>query len=391
MTTPFIDETLQTLKEAGLYRTLRTLESSPTPKATLDGKKVLLFSSNNYLGLSNHPKVIEAAVQATKEFGVGGTASRLISGNLKLYAALEEKLARLKGTEAAVVFSSGYAANLGTIQALVSSGDLILIDKLNHASIIDGCRLSGARLHTYRHKKMDLLKAHLEKSDPTRKTLIITDGVFSMDGDLAPLPEIVSLAEKYGAMVMVDDAHATGVLGKGGGGSASHFNIRNPELIQMGTLSKALGALGGFVSGSKTLIYFLVNEARSLIYSTALPPPVLASAIASLEILETTPELLKEFWEKVEFLKKGLLALGYDLMGTESHILPILLGESELAVSFSKALFEEGLFIPSIRPPTVPKGTSRLRMTLMATHSDDDLEQALAVLKRVGRKFGVIS
>ena len=236
----FIQETLETLKEIGLYRHLRTLESSPSPHAALDGKKVLLFSSNNYLGLSNHPKVIEAAISATREYGTGGTASRLISGNLKLYTLLEEKIARLKGTEAAVVFSSGYAANLGTIQALAKPGDLLLIDKLNHASIIDGCRLSGARLKTYRHKNMELLRSHLEASDPVRRTLIITDGIFSMDGDLAPLSEIFALAKKHHATVMVDDAHATGLFGEKGEGTIHHFKLEGKGIVQMGTLSKAL-------------------------------------------------------------------------------------------------------------------------------------------------------
>jgi len=386
----FFEETLQTLKETGLYRHLRTLESSPTPHAILDGKKVLLFSSNNTLGLSNHPKVIEAAVQATRDYGTGGTASRLISGNLKLYNILEEKIAHLKGAEAAVVFSSGYAANLGTIQALVKRGDLLLIDKLNHASIIDGCRLSGAHLRTYRHKNMELLKSHLEKSDSTRRTLIITDGIFSMDGDLAPLPEIVALAKKYHAMVMIDDAHATGVLGERGEGTVHHFKLDDEEVVQMGTLSKAIGSLGGFVVGSKELIEFLVNEARSLIYSTALPPSVLAASIAALTVLEEELEILQNFWKKINFFKENLQRMGYDLMGSQTHILPIRIGGHEEATQFARAIFEEGLFAPAIRPPTVPKGTSRIRLTLMATHTQEDLEEALDILKRVGRKFGVI-
>lgn len=386
----FFEETLATLKEIGLYRHLRTLESSPTPHALLDGKRVLLFSSNNYLGLSNHPKVIEAAVQATRDYGTGGTASRLISGNLKLYTILEEKIARFKGSEAAVTFSSGYAANLGTLQALLGPGDLALIDKLNHASLIDGCRLSGARLRTYRHKDMGLLKAHLERSDSKRKTLIVTDGIFSMDGDLAPLPEMAALAEQYGAMLMVDDAHATGVWGEGGRGTVHFFKGDHENVIQMGTFSKALGSLGGFVAGSRALIDFLVNEARSLVYSTALPPSVLAASNAALTVLEGEPELLRNFWKKVNFFKEGLQEMGYDLMGSQTHILPIRIGDHPQATEFAKALFDEGLFAPAIRPPTVPKGTSRIRLTPMATHTQEDLEQALDILKRVGRKFGVI-
>ena len=390
MTLPFVEATLQMLQEVGLYRTLRLLESSPSPHAVIDGKNVLLFSSNNYLGLSNHPKVTEAALQATREFGTGGTASRLISGNLKLYTLLEEKIARFKKTEAAVVFSTGYAANLGTIQALVGPADLVLIDKLNHASIIDGCRLSGAKMRTYHHKNMALLKTHLEKMDPNRRTLIITDGIFSMDGDLAPLPEIVNLATSFKAMVMVDDAHATGVWGEKGAGTVHAAQLDGREIIQMGTLSKTLGSLGGFVAGTRTLIHFLVNEARSLIYSTALPPSVLASGIAAITLLEEEPEILRNFWEKIDFLKAGLKTLGYDLMGSETHILPIRIGENQETVGIAKALYEEGLFAPAIRPPTVPKGTSRIRLTPMATHTQEDLEQALDILKRAGRKFGII-
>lgn len=386
----FVEETLETLKEVGLYRTLRALESSPTPHAVLDGEKILLFSSNNYLGLSTHPKVVEAALQATKEYGTGGTASRLISGNLKLYTLLEEKIARLKNTEASVVFSTGYTANLGTIQALVGSGDLVLIDKLNHASIIDGCRLSGARMRTYRHKNTALLETLLKTSDRSRKTLIVSDGIFSMDGDLAPLPEIVHLAKKYGAMVMVDDAHATGVWGKGGAGTVHAFRLDNQDIIQMGTLSKALGSLGGFVAGTKSLIDFLVNEARSLIYSTALPPSVLAASIAAITVLEEEPEILHNFWKKINFFKRELQAIGYNLMGSETHILPIRIGENQDAVEFAKAMFEEGLYAPAIRPPTVPKGSARIRLTPMATHTEEDLEEALDILKRVGRRCGVI-
>ncbi len=390
MTVSFLEETLTTLKEAGLHRRLRILESSPAPRATIDGRSVLLFSSNNTLGLSCHPKVIEAAVSATREYGTGAAASRLISGNLKLYTVLEEKIARLKKTEAAVIFSSGYATNLGTIQALAEPGDLILIDKLNHASIIDGCRLSGAHLRTYRHKNMSLLESHLAKSDPARKTLVITDGIFSMDGDLAPLPEIHALTKRYGAMLMVDDAHATGVWGEKGEGTVHAARINDREIIQMGTFSKALGSLGGFVAGSKSLIDFLVNEARSLIYSTALPPGVLAASIAAISVLEEEPEILINYKKKLQFFKEGLTQLGYDPMGSETHILPVRIGENEAAVGFAKALYEEGLFAPAIRPPTVPKGTARIRLTPMATHTEEDLEQALDILKRVGRRFGII-
>ncbi|MFH1858324.1 MAG: 8-amino-7-oxononanoate synthase [Candidatus Omnitrophota bacterium] len=390
MTFPFIEETLQTLKAAGLRRHLRTLESSPDPHAVLDGKKVLLFSSNNYLGLSRHPKVIEAAVQATREFGTGGTASRLVSGNSKLYAVLEEKIAHLKKTEGSVVFASGYAANLGAIQALVGPGDLVVIDKLNHASIIDGCRLSGAHLKTYRHKQLELLKARLQTSDPKRRTLIITDGIFSMDGDVAPLSEIAALAEAYGAMVMVDDAHATGLWGERGAGTVHAFGLEGADMIQMGTLSKAVGSLGGFVAGTKSLVDFLINEARSLVYSTALPPSVLAASIAAFTVLEERPELIENFWKKIRFFKNELLAMGYDLMGSETHILPLRIGGNEEALALAKALFDEGLYAPAIRPPTVPKGTSRIRLTPMATHTQEDLEQALDILRRVGRKFGMI-
>jgi len=386
----FLEETLETLKGVGLYRSLRVLASGPTPVATLDGKKVLLFSSNNYLGLSHHPKVIEASVQATRLYGTGGSASRLISGNSVLYTRLEEKIAQFKNTESAVVFPTGYAANLGTIQALAKPGDFILFDRLNHASLIDGCRLSGARMRSYRHKDVHELKRYLARRDPTRQTLVITDGIFSMDGDLAPLQEILLATGQENAMVMVDDAHATGVWGEGGCGTVPSAIEEKEFLVQMGTLSKAIGSLGGFVAGSHTLIRFLINEARSLIYSTALPPSVLAASLASFEVLEEEPEWLHTYWKKVHFFKKELVRLGYDLMGSETHIIPIRLGDNDRAVTFAKTLYEEGLLAPAIRPPTVPKKSSRVRLTPMATHTQAHLEEALDILKRVGRQMKII-
>ena len=391
MDTSVLEHDLELLKEQGLYRHLRILESSPAPEAILDGKKVLLFSSNNYLGLSNHPKVIEAAKGALERYGAGAGASRLISGNFSLYTDLEQKLAHLKKTEAALVFSSGYAANLGILSSLVGTSDLIVVDRLNHASLIDGARLSGARMRSYPHGNLRYLETVLKAESNTQEKLIATDGIFSMDGDITPLKEILALAGRYDATVLLDDAHATGVLGEGGGGTCEFLGIQDDAIIQMGTFSKALGGLGGFVCGSRTLIDYLINHARSLIYSTALPPSVLAAASAALDVLETEPQWREALWKNVDVLRQELSRMGYDLMGSTTHILPILLKESDLAARFSKALLDEGIFVPSIRPPTVPKNSARLRLSAMATHTNAHLDRALQAFRNVGRKLGVIS
>lgn len=381
----------------------------------IDGKDVILLCSNNYLGLADNPRLKEAAIKAVERYGVGSGASRLVSGTMKLHLELEERIARFKGTEAAVVFNSGYTANTSVIPALVGHGDIVFSDKLNHASIIDGCVLSRAEFKRYPHKDMERLERlildagvkgscgqgviesmsnprTLESSNPRTRLLIVTDSVFSMDGDIAPLPEIVTLAKKYGAMVMVDDAHATGVLGKTGKGSLEHLGLKCEEnIIQMGTLGKALGTFGAYIAGSRELIDYLTNKARGFIFSTSLPPSVLASAIAAIDLVGDEPELRQALWEKTWYLKKGLDSLGFDTMGSETPIIPVFIGDTGKTMEFSRRLLEEGVFVSGIRPPTVPEGKSRLRATVMTKHSYDDLDMAIDAFSKVGRELCLIS
>lgn len=375
---------LNHLRSKGLYRFLRQIESAQGPVVQIKGRSVLLFSSNNYLGLANHPDVIRASVEATQRYGTGSGASRLISGNMTLHEELEKKIAQFKGTESAIVFSSGYLTNLGVIPALVEKKDLIIADKLNHASLIDGCRLSGAMFRVYPHKNLKRLKELLEKRKQYRRALTVTDSVFSMDGDIAPIPELMKLAEKYDAWLLIDEAHATGVLGQNGKGTLEHFNLKSSEnLIQMGTFSKALGSLGGFIAGSKILIEFLRNTARTFFYSTSLPPGVVAASIKALEIVESQPEIRKKLWENTEKFKKGIRELNLDDLGSETPIIPILTGENERTLKLAEKLFENGIFVPAIRPPTVPKGKCRLRFTVMATHTEGQIERCLKILEKI--------
>ena len=366
------------LKQAGLARHLRTVMSAPTGRIILDGREVINLASNNYLGLSTHPKVLDAAVEATRAFGTGASGSRLISGNSELYATLEAALAKAKGTEAALVFSSGYAANTGVIPVLAGERALILSDALNHASIIDGCRLSRATKKVYRHCDVAHLKALLMESAGFQRRLIITDGVFSMDGDIAPLPDICEVAAQHDAMVLVDDAHGFGVLGENGGGTVAHFGLQHQEgIIQMGTLSKAIGGLGGYIAGSRALIALLINRARGFIFTTGLPPATLAAATAALNIMRSSPELWHRLLSHAKRLKTALVELGFDLLPSETQILPVVLGSPQRAVQVAETLLSAGVFAPAIRPPAVPSGTSRLRVTVMASHTDVDIEQAI--------------
>jgi glycine C-acetyltransferase len=395
-------EELEYLKRAGLYRSLRTIEGSQGPKVRIDGKEVVLLCSNNYLGLADHPRLKEAAIRAIEKYGVGSGASRLVSGTMELHQELEERIARFKRTEAALVFNSGYTANTSVIPALVGRGDFVFSDKLNHASIVDGCILSRAEFKRYPHKDVRVLERMLvgaihesplpigvsRLTSHVSRKLIVTDSVFSMDGDIAPIPEIVSIAKKYGAMVMVDDAHATGVLGKSGRGSLEHFDLKGEDnIIQMGTLGKALGAFGAYTAGSRELIDYLINKARGFIFSTSLPPSVLASAIAAIDLIEGEPWLRQALWEKTWYLKKGLTDLGFDTMGSETPIIPALVGDAGKTVEFSRRLMDEGVFVSGIRPPTVPEGKSRLRVTVMATHSYDDLDRAIEAFSRVKKSL----
>jgi len=380
-----IDIELSRLKKENLYRLLRTIDGPQSSKVKIKGKSFILLSSNNYLGLINHPYIKRKSADALKKYGTGSGSSRLISGNTALYDKLEKKIAAFKGCESSLVFSSGYAANVGTISALADKGDIIFSDELNHASIIDGSRLSGAKIFVYPHNDIEVLERSLKKSAKYKKRLIITDSIFSMDGDLADLPEIVRIAEKYNAILMVDDAHATGVLGKKGRGSAEYFNINGKIDVYMGTLSKAIGSVGGFICGSGKLTEYLINKSRSFIYSTGLPPAALAASLAAFEIIEKDLSFKERLWENVSFLKNGLDELGYDTMNTKTQIIPVLLKSEKRTLKAMNYLYEKGIFLPGIRPPTVPQGKSRLRATVMATHSKIDLEHVLDLFRKMKR------
>ncbi len=374
---------LSALDATGLLRQLSFVDSTADTTITIKGKQVLAFCSNNYLGLANHPTLKAAAIEAIETWGVGAGASRFISGNLRLYETLETALATFKSSEKGLVFNAGYATNIGVLNAIIQDGDLVLFDRLNHASLLDGVRLSKGKLRVYRHKDMEQLQSLLAKRVANQKALIVTDGIFSMDGDIAPLPEIVALAEAYDALIYLDDAHATGVLGEHGAGTVSHFQLKTDRIIQMGTFSKALGGLGGFVVGSDRLIQYLINKARSLIYTTALPPSVLATAIAAIKLIQDAPDLRAALWANTNRFRRGVLEQGFNLCNSETPIVPLLIGDAVETVAFSKRLFEAGIYVPAVRPPTVPKGQSRLRITLMATHTFAQIDQLLETLKRV--------
>jgi 8-amino-7-oxononanoate synthase len=375
--TAWLEAQLDGLESAGLKRHLRTVMSAPDRRIVLDRHEVISLGSNNYLALSTHPKVIAAAVEAEQEYGTGASGSRLMTGNCQLYTALESKIAAAKSTEAAIVFTAGYLANVSTIPVLVGEGDLILSDAINHASIIDGCRLSKATRQIYRHCDVAHLKELLANSAQFKRRLIITDGVFSMDGDIAPLPEICGLAERYDATVMVDDAHSFGVLGETGGGTIEHFGLENRGVIQMGTLSKAIGGLGGYVAGSTALIDFLINRARGFIFTTGLPPATLAGASAAIDVIRSNPELRQRLFSNVLLLKNSLLERGFQLLPSQTQILPLILGTADVASRFAEVLLSQGVYAPAIRPPTVPEGTSRLRISVIASHTTEDLETAV--------------
>ena len=373
----FIQAELDGLRRSGLYRSLRRVDSDQGPTLTLDGQKVINFSSNNYLGLANHPELREAAKEAIDRYGCGSGASRLISGNVTLHEKLENKLACLKGTEAALVFNSGFQANTGIIPALVGADDVVLSDSLNHASIIDGCRLARARTVVYRHCDADDLEDHLKKNSQSRRKLIVTESLFSMDGDEAPLREIIELAEEYGAMVMVDEAHATGIYEPEGAGLVAKLGVAERVPIQMGTLGKALGGFGAYVAGSAALRDLLINRCRSFIFTTSLPPVVIAMGIAAIDLIGREPQRRERLWENCAQMRDGLQALGYSLGKSRSQILPLMIGGAEECMDLSTRLLERGVFAQGIRPPTVAPGTSRLRITLMATHTQQHIDEAL--------------
>lgn len=381
-----LSEELKALKAADLYRAPRVFEGRADRVVVKGGRELLCLASNNYLGLTTDEAVIRAASEATLRYGTGSGASRLVSGTMELHVQLEEELASLEKTESALLFGNGFAANLGTITALVGSEDVVYTDRLNHASIIDGCRLSKARLEIYAHADAGDLKrrlAHNRDRNPGRRRLIVTDGVFSMDGDLAPLPRIIELAEAYDAWVLVDDAHASGVIGPRGAGTADHFGLDSSRLIRLGTLSKAFGGEGGFVAGPANLIDFLRHKARSFVFSTAPSPATAATALKALEIVRTEPHRRERLHANAERLREGLRAMGYTVPGYLTPILPVMLDDPGRALAFSKALEDLGVLAPAIRPPTVPYGTSRLRVTTMATHTDSDIDRALFAFREV--------
>ena len=381
---------LDELKRRGLYRSLRLISGRQQAVVTLEGREVVLLSSNNYLDLANHPEVKRAAVEALQAYGCGAGASRLISDTMELHTQLETKLAEFKGTEAALVFGSGYHANTGVIPALMGAGDAILSDELNHASIIDGCRLSQADTRVFRHRDMGHLEELLASAPRTGQRLIVTDSVFSMDGDVAPLREIVALARKHRAWVMVDEAHAIGVFGPNGAGVVEEMGLRGNIEIQMGTLGKALGSFGAYIAGSRVLIEWLINRARSFNYSTALPPPVLGAALAALHIVKSEPQRRRRLWNNAAFLGQGLSRLGYRLGETQSPILPVLIGDEETTMALTAALLKRGVFAHGIRPPTVPEGTARLRVTPTAAHTEEELDRALQAFAEAGHEVGVL-
>jgi 8-amino-7-oxononanoate synthase len=381
---------LQKLDEQHLMRRLRTMASATGPSVTLENRPVILLSSNNYLGLATHPVVVEAAIAATREYGVGSGASRLVCGSLPPHQALETALARFKGTEAALTFAAGYLANISVIPVLIGKEGLILADRLCHASLIDGCRLSGAAFRVYRHRDMDHLERLLKRRPRATSTLIVTDGVFSMDGDIAPLDDIAALAERYDAAVFVDDAHGTGVLGQGGRGSLEHCKVEGRLPYHMGTLSKALGSVGAYLAGSASFIAYLVNTCRAFTYTTAPTPASAAAASAALQVIRQEPERRARLWHNRETLAGGLTRLGYQLAASESPILPILVGHSDRALSFAEALLEQGVYAPAIRPPTVPSNTSRIRVTITADHTAAHIEKALTAFQRAGQALNLI-
>ena len=384
---------LNNLKQAGTYFRLRELEDAQAPVCTYDGRKVINLASNNYLGLCNHPKLAEAAIQAIREHGVGSGAVRTIAGTMRIHMELEEKIARFKNVEACVVFQSGFTANAGTVGSILGKDDFILSDELNHASIIDGARLSRAKIKVFRHKDVahceDLLREI--EHEPGQK-LIISDGVFSMDGDIGPVDQLAALAERYGAIMMVDDAHASGVLGRNGRGSVDHFGVHGKVDVQVGTLSKAIGALGGYVCGSRDLIDYLYHRARPFLFSTSHPPSVAATCIAAFDILENEPERIERLWDNTRYFKQELEHAGFDVGGrstpaSETPILPILIGDGRKTMEFSRALFEQGLMATGIAFPTVPEGKARVRTILTSEHTRGQLDQALEILTGTAKKM----
>ena len=386
----YLKSELDALRDKGIFNRPRVLETEQKATVTIDGHEVITLSSNNYLGLTVHPRLREAAIKAIEKYGVGSGSVRTIAGTMTLHNELEEKLARFKHTEASLTFQSGYATNLGVISAIMQEDDMIISDELNHASIIDGIRLCKSPRKIYPHKDMAGLRHVLEESRGANKVMVVSDGVFSMDGDIAPLSGIVDLAEEFGAFVMVDDAHSSGVLGKNGRGSVNHFGLDGRVALQIGTLSKGIGALGGYVACSQDMRDFLLQRARPVLFSTSHPPSVVATCIAAIEILEEDNSLVERLWENTAFFKRGLQQLGFNTGNSETPITPVIVGEGALAMLFSKRLFEEGVFAQGIVFPTVPADKCRVRTIVSAIHTNEELSRALGIFERVGKELKII-
>src|SRR5579863_2715317 len=392
----YLTDQLNELKAKGTHFKLRVLEDEQAPECTFDGKKVINIASNNYLGLTTHPKLREAALAATRKYGVGSGAVRTVAGTMKIHIELEERIARFKNVEACVVFQSGFAANAGTVSAVLGKDDFIISDQLNHASIIDGARLSRAKILVFEHKDIRQAEEKLASvKDEPGKRLLISDGVFSMDGDIGPLPVLCDLAEKYGAIMMVDDAHASGVLGRNGRGTIDHFKVHGRVDIQVGTLSKAIGALGGYVCGTRDLIDFLYHRARPFLFSTSHPPSVAATCIAAFDVLENEPERIDRLWSNTRYFKDQLTAAGFDIGGrttpaSETPIIPIILGDGRRTMEFSRELFAQGLMATGIAFPTVPEGKARVRIIMTSEHTRPELDRALEILASVARRMNLL-
>jgi glycine C-acetyltransferase len=386
----YLTTELDTLKQQGLYRRLRILDGEQKAHATFDGTDVVNLSSNNYLGLTTHPKLRERALEATRAFGVGSGSVRTIAGTMDIHMELERRLAEFKKTEAVVVFQSGFTANAGTVSSILGKDDIVISDELNHASIIDGCRLSRAEIKVFPHKDVAAARTILRMLPSGRRKLLITDGVFSMEGDLGPLPDLCALAEEFDCIMMVDDAHASGVFGENGRGTIDHFGVHGRVDVQVGTLSKAIGVLGGYVAGSRALVEFLCHRARPFLFSTSHPPAVAAACIAAIDVLLDEPEIIERLWDNTRFFKSGLKALGFNTGMSEGPITPVIVGDGPRAMTLSDRLFEEGVFAQGIGFPTVARDKARVRTIVTATHTRGELQFALDAFGRVGAQLGIL-